>query len=51
MLFIWERAGMSGKGTMAQKAYNDRAKRIREGKEQPREYTTTLEDALKAAGL
>jgi hypothetical protein len=42
---------MTGKGIQAQQRYNQRARRIRECKEEPMEYTMTLKQALKAAGL
>jgi hypothetical protein len=42
---------MTGKGIQAQKTYNERARRIRKGLEQPKEYTMSLKEALKAAGL
>jgi hypothetical protein len=42
---------MTGKGMRAQKTHNDRAKRIREGKEQPMQYHMTVKEALRVAGL
>ena len=42
---------MTGKGIQAQQRFNQKARRIREGKEQPMEYILTVHEALERAGL
>jgi hypothetical protein len=42
---------MSRKGMQAQKDYNQRRRDARNGNPHPIEYTTTVEQAMKIAGL